>query len=67
MPAMEWILSIIEMLAHLTRTELVVMFLASKGVVGLMALVSIGVRPIREQIGLVLGGPQTDPSRLLGP
>ncbi len=65
MPVMEWIRSIFEMLAHLTQTELVVIFLASKGVVGLMALVSIGFRPIREQIGLVLRGPQTDPSRLL--
>jgi len=65
MTGMEWARSIIEMLMQLTRTELIVMFLASKGVVGLMAMISVGIRPIREQLSLALGGPQTDPSRLL--
>lgn len=50
-----------------TLTELVLIFLASKAVLGIAGAVAIGVEPVRVRLSKAFSSPQTDPRRLLGP
>lgn len=53
------------MSAMFTMTELVIIFLFSKGVLALTGAVVVGVTPVRQRVGAWFSSPRTDPGRLL--